>query len=162
MTKEIVERIINNLAGKLPDLIIIDGGKGQLEVVKKAINNNRSLLKVLPSLIAIAKDPDRAYLTTSNIPVSLEDKKQSSLLLKKIRNEAHRVAIDYHKKLRGKRMLQSPLELIPGIGKKRRFELLRVFGSIENIRNASLKEIARLKGFNKKIAEDLLRRLRRS
>lgn len=162
MTKEIVERIINNLAGKLPDLIIIDGGKGQLEVAKKAINKNRSLLKALPSFIAIAKDPDRAYLTTSNTPVSLEDKRQSSLLLKKIRNEAHRFAIGYHKKLRDKRMLQSPLELIPGIGKKRRFELLRVFGSIENIRNTSLEKIARLKGFNKKIAEDLLRKLQRS
>ena len=162
MTQEIVERIINNLAGKLPELIIIDGGKGQLDVAKKAINKNKSQLKALPTLIAIAKDPDRAYLTTSNTPVSLEDKRQSSLLLKKIRDEAHRFAIGYHKKLRGKRMLQSPLELIPGIGKKRRFELLRVFGSIENIRNVSPDEIAKLKGFNKKIAENLLRGLRRS
>lgn len=162
MTQEIVERITNNLSDKLPDLIIIDGGKGQLDVAKKAINKNKSQLKALPTLIAIAKNPDRAYLTTSNTPISLEDNRQSSLLLKKIRDEAHRFAIGYHKKLRAKRMLQSPLEVIPGIGKKRRFELLRVFGNIDNIRNASIEEIARLKGFNRKISENLIRRLNRS
>jgi len=64
--------------------------------------------------------------------------------------------------LREKRILQSPLEATPGIGKKRRFKLLRVFGSIECIRNASLDEIAQLKGFNEKIAERLLMSLRRS
>ncbi len=162
MTREIIERIINNLDGNLPDLVIIDGGKGQLKIAKKVIDTNRALIKEPPSLIAIAKDPDRAYRTTSDTPISLEDRRKSSLLLKKIRDEAHRFAIGYHKKLREKRILQSPLEATPGIGKKRRFELLRIFGSIEGIRNASLDEIARLKGFNKKIAENLLRSLRRS
>jgi len=162
MTREIIERIINNLDGNLPDLVIIDGGKGQLKIAKKVIDTKIALIKEPPSLIAIAKDPDRAYRTTSDTPVSLEDRRKSSLLLKKIRDEAHRFAIGYHKKLRDKRTLQSPLEAIPGIGKKRRFELLRVFGSIEGIRNASQDEIARLKGFNKKIAENLLKRLRRS
>jgi excinuclease ABC subunit C len=112
-------------------------------------------------LIAIAKNPDRAYLTTSDDPVNLEDRKRSSLLLKSIRDEAHRFAIGYHKKLREKGLLQSPLETIPGIGKKRRLELLRVFGSIEDIRNATIDEITQLKGFNKKIAENLLREIRR-
>lgn len=162
MTQEIVERIIKNLAGKLPDLVIIDGGKGQLEAVKKVVREKRSVLKEQPSLIAIAKDPDRVYLTTSNSPVNIEDKRQSSFLLKRIRDEAHRFALGYHRKLRNRRIFQSPLEVIPGIGKKRRFELLRVFGSIDNIRNASLDEIARLKGFNKKISENLLKRLRRT
>jgi excinuclease ABC subunit C len=162
MTKEIIQRTITNLDGNLPDLVVIDGGIGQLKIAKKVIDMNREQLKARPSLIAIAKDPDRAFRTTSNIPINLEDRRQSSLLLKKIRDEAHRLAIGYHKKLRDKRILQSPIEAIPGIGKKRRFELLRVFGSIEGIRNASLDEIAQLKGFNEKVAERLIRSLRRS
>ena len=162
MTKEIVERTIKNLNGNLPDLVIIDGGKGQLNVAKKVIDRNSALIKTPPSLIAIAKDPDRAYRVTSDTPVSLDDKRKSSLLLRKLRDEAHRFAIGYHKQLRDKRILQSPLEAVPGIGKKRRFELLKVFGSIEGIRNASQGEIAQLKGFNEKIAENLLKNLRRA
>jgi excinuclease ABC subunit C len=162
MTRELVQRTINNLDGNLPDLVVIDGGKGQLKIAKKVIDMNRAQLKARPSLISIAKDPDRAFRTTSDTPINLEDRRNSSLLLKKIRDEAHRFAIGYHKKLREKRIFQSPLESIPGIGKKRRFELLRVFGSIEGMRNASLDEIARVKWFNKKIAERLLKSLRRS
>jgi len=162
MTKEIVERIIKNLDGDLPDLIIIDGGKGQLNIAKKVIDMNKALIKEPPSLIAVAKNPDRAYLIASDTPISLDDRRKSSLLLKKLRDEAHRFAVGYHKILRDRGMLQSPLEAIPGIGKKRRFELLRVFGSIEGVRNASRDEIARLSSFNKKIAENLLRSLRRS
>ncbi len=73
----------------------------------------------------------------------------------------HRFAVGYHRKLREKGLLQSPLEIIPGIGKKRRLELLRVFGSIEDIRNATIDKIAKIKGFNKKVAENLLSELRR-
>jgi excinuclease ABC subunit C len=161
MMEEIIGRVVGNLEGGLPDLIIIDGGKGQLETARKVIDKNIKVFKEPPMLIAIAKNPDRAYLTTSDDPVNLEDRKRSSLLLKNIRDEAHRFAIGYHKKLREKGLLQSPLETIPGIGKKRRLELLRVFGSIEDIRNATIDEITRLKGFNKKIAENLLREIRR-
>ena len=161
MMKEIIDRTIANLEGNLPDLIVIDGGKGQLETARKVFDKNIAVLKKPPVLIAIAKEPDRAYLTTSDAPVNLEDRRPSSLLLKKIRDEAHRFAISYHRRLREKGLLQSPLEMIPGIGKKRRLELLRVFGSIEDIRNAAIDEIASLKGFNEKIAEDLLNGLRR-
>jgi excinuclease ABC subunit C len=160
MTREIIERIIRNLEGNLPDLVIIDGGKGHLEIARKVIAKNIAIFKEPPMLIAIAKDPDRAYRTTFEEPVDLEDRRRSSLLLKNIRDEAHRFAVGYHRKLRERGLLQSPLERIPGIGKKRRFELLKVFGSIEGIRNATIDEIAGLKGFNKKIAENLLSELR--
>jgi excinuclease ABC subunit C len=160
MTREIIERIIRNLEGNLPDLVIIDGGKGQIETARKVIAKNITIFKESPMLIAIAKDPDRAYLTTFEEPVDLEDRRRSSLLLKNIRDEAHRFAVGYHRRLREKGLLQSPLERIPGIGKKRRFELLRVFGSIEGIRNATIDEIARLKGLNKRVAENLLNELR--
>jgi excinuclease ABC subunit C len=162
MTEETIERIIKNLHGSLPDLVIIDGGKGQLEIAGKVIKRNMSELDKMPTLVAIAKEPDRAYLATSGYPVDLEDKRQSSLLLKHIRDEAHRFAIGYHKKLRGKKLLESPLEKIKGIGKKRRLELLRVFGSIEDIRKATIDEITRLKGFNKQLAEKILNELRRA
>jgi excinuclease ABC subunit C len=161
MMAEIVERIIDNLEGNLPSLIIIDGGKGHLETVRKVIGKKMEMLSRLPELAALAKDPDRLYLTTSDGPVDLEDRRPSSLLLKSIRDEAHRFAVGYHRTLRDREMLQSPLIKIQGIGKKRRLELLRVFGSIKGIKDATIDEIAGLKGFNKKIAENLYHELRR-
>jgi excinuclease ABC subunit C len=113
----------------------------------------------MPEIIAVAKNPDRAFLTTSDEPVDIEDRRRSSLLLRSIRDEAHRVAVGYHRKLRGKSLLTSPLETVRGIGKKRRLELLRVFGSVEKIKHATIEAIAGLKGFNKRVAENLLREL---
>lgn len=162
MMQEIIGRIIANLEGDLPDLVIIDGGKGHLETARKVIGMNLHALKEPPMLIAVAKDPDRAFLTTSDEPVDLEDGRQSSLLIKSIRDEAHRFAISYHRKLRRKGLLRSPLEGIPGIGKKRRLALLRVFGSMDNVRSASVEEIEKVKGFNRKVAENLSSALRRA
>ena len=161
MMAELIDRIIHSLEGNVPDLLIVDGGKGHLETARRVIEKNMEVLRKSPELIAIAKDPDRAYLTISDEPVSLEDGKQPSLLLKSIRDEVHRFAIGYHRRLREKALLQSPLEIIPGIGKKRRFALLRVFGSIEDIKKASVETIAKLKGFNRKVAENLLKELGR-
>jgi len=161
MMEELIERIIRNLEGSIPDLLLIDGGKGHLEIAKKVVEKNHAALKKVPEIVAVAKDPDRAFLTTLDKPVNLEDRKRSSLLLKSIRDEAHRAAVGYHRKLRGKALLTSPLESVTGIGKKRRLELLRVFGSVENIKNATIEAIAGLKGFNRSVAENLLRELRR-
>lgn len=162
MMREIITRTLSDLGNKVPDLIIIDGGKGQLEIARKIIEGGafKTINGNLPMVVAIAKKPDRVFTLEGNI-IFLEDRTEA-ILLKKIRDEAHRFAISYHRKLRGKKLLESPLERIKGIGKKRRLELLRVFGSIENIRNSSIEEIARLKGFNKKIAQVLLTALRRS
>jgi excinuclease ABC subunit C len=161
MMAEIVERVIDNLEGNLPDLVLIDGGKGHLETARKVLGKKMGTSGTLPELAALAKDPDRLYLTTADEPVDLEDGKPSSLLLKSIRDEAHRFAIGYHRTLREKAMLQSPLIKIRGIGKKRRLELLRVFGSIKGIKDATIDEIAGLKGFNRKVAENLYHELRR-
>jgi excinuclease ABC subunit C len=162
MIGEIVERIIQNLDGNMPALIIIDGGKGHLEIAKRVLDKHKVLFPEPPMIIAIAKDPDRAFMPDSEEPVDLNDGTSSSLLLKRIRDEAHRFAIGYHRKLRGKGLMESPLEKIPGIGKKRRLALLRHFGSIEAIRNATIDEITKLKGFHKGIAENLLHALRRA
>jgi len=161
MTEEIVGRIIRNLDGGLPDIVVIDGGKGHLEAARKAFRKTVSALRNIPFLIAVAKDPDRAVTEKVDEPFDLGDGKPSSLFLKKIRDEVHRFAITYHRKLRGKEMLRSRLEGISGVGKKRRLELLRVFGSIDNVANATVDEITGLKGFSENIAEHLLKELRR-
>ncbi len=150
MMHEIVERVLRK-EHLIPDLVVIDGGKGQLEVARRVMGD----LDIKTDLIAVAKKPDRVFLINDEI-IDLEDRSSSSLLLKKIRDEVHRFAISFHRKLRDKRLMESPLEKIPGIGKKRRLELLRHFGSIENIRKATVDEIAKIKGFNKKVAEKVV------
>jgi excinuclease ABC subunit C len=107
-------------------------------------------------IVAIAKAkerlPDRVYMPDKKRPVLLEPFSAITHLLQRIRDEVHRVAIRYHKKLRAKRVLESPLEKIKGIGKTRRLSLLRHFGSIDAIKKASAEEIASVKGMNKKTA----------
>ncbi len=153
MMREIAERTAKNLEDSLPQLVVIDGGKGQLEAAKQAFD--KAKIKNT-EIISVAKNPDRTFTLFSDKPIDLEDGKASSLLLKKIRDEAHRFAIGFHRKLRDKRLMESPLEKIRGIGKKRRLELLKHFGSIENIRKASVDEMLKIKGFNKKSAEKVI------
>ncbi|MCX7987988.1 MAG: excinuclease ABC subunit UvrC [Thermodesulfovibrio sp.] len=153
--REIVLRIIKYFDIKdgiaSPDIILIDGGKGHLNTALKVMNELASNLKVF----AIAKEPDRVILPDGK-EIYLEDKKPSSLLLKKIRDEAHRFAISYHKKLRKKTQFESILEKVPGIGKKRRLILLRKFGSLSKIKEASIDEIADLPSFNINLAKKVL------
>ncbi len=162
MMSELITRTLKNLGEKIPDLIVIDGGKGHLAIARDVIETHRSTLSDgrMPMLVAVAKDPDRVFTLSSEI-LDLGDGSPASLLLKRIRDEAHRFAVTFHRKLRDKRLMKSPLEEVPGIGKKRRFELLRFFGSIDAIRNASVDEIAGVKGFNRKVAENVFRELRR-
>ncbi len=138
---------------KMPDLIVIDGGKAHLNAVVEALQDNEILFR---DIVAVAKDPDRVFLRDEPSPLLLEAGSAASLLLRRVRDEAHRFAVSYHKKLRAKKGLESPLEKVPGIAKKRRFALLRHFGSIEAIRSSSVEEIAALKGFNPKLASKVL------
>ena len=139
----------------MPDLIVIDGGTGQLEIARRALRDSG----IDTDILSVAKKPDRAFLVDGGI-VDLEDRNRSSLLLKKVRDEVHRFVITFHRKLRDKRFTESLLEKIPGIGKKRRLELLRHFGSIENIRKAAPEEIAKIKGFNTKISATIIEHLK--
>jgi len=126
MMYETIVRAFRNLGGNVPDLIVIDGGTGQLEIARRALRDSG----IDTDILSVAKKPDRAFLVDGGI-VDLEDRNGSSLLLKKVRDEVHRFVITFHRKLRDKRLTESLLEKIPGIGKKRRLELLRHFGSIE-------------------------------
>ncbi len=152
MMKEMIRRTIRNLEGAMPELLIIDGGRAHLDAALEALGE--SGIEGIQA-VGLSKDPDRVFLRKGGPPLSLEDGKAHLLLLKRIRDEVHRFAISYHKKLRAKRVFESPLEKVPGVAKNRRFALLRHFGSIEAIRNATVEEIAGLKGFNRDIAEKI-------
>ncbi len=156
MMKETIKRVIKNL-DVLPELIVIDGGRGHLEVAMATL---KELLDIEGKIdiIAVAKSPDRVFLPDGRV-IGLEDGGYGSLLLIKIRDEVHRFAISFHRKLRGKEFLESPLLKIKGIGNKRRLALLRHFGSIQAIRQASIEEIASVEGMNKKLAEKLKKEL---
>ncbi|MBF0456823.1 MAG: excinuclease ABC subunit UvrC [Nitrospirae bacterium] len=162
MMAEIFQRVAKNLGDELPHFIVIDGGKGQLESALGALRQLQTeglFVDAPPVVISIAKNPDRVFIPGALRGINLEDGSQSSLFLKRIRDEVHRFAITYHRHLRDQRMKRSPLENIKGISKKRRLELLRHFDSIEAIRAAKPEEIASLNGFNAKLAETILKEL---
>ena len=164
MLREVMTRRYSRLLKEnapLPNLILIDGGKGHLNAghdVLQALNLMERL-----DLVCIAKGKfrnnlvtDEVYLPQQKKPVLFHENSPSRFLMQRIRDEAHRFAISYHRKLRGKKTLESPLELIPGIGKKRRLMLLKKFGSLENIQKASLEELVILPGITKLLAERIL------
>ncbi|MBF0316826.1 MAG: hypothetical protein HQL04_01515 [Nitrospirae bacterium] len=161
MMREVVLRVANNLKGNLPDLVVIDGGTGQLQSAMAAIDELVGTgHPIQASLVALAKDPDRVFIPGRDGYVGIDDSMPSSLLLRRIRDEVHRFAITFHRKLRDKKFLQSPLENIKGITRQRRLELLRHFGNIEAIKNAAPEEIASLNGISKRLASTILKALR--
>ena len=136
---------------ELPDLIIIDGGKGQLssalEIIRHAAGH-----KDVP-VVGLAKQFELVFTEGNPEPVELPRRSQSLYLIQRIRDEAHRFAITFHRKLRGKRNLVSVLDHIVGIGPKRRQSLRTHFGSLEKIKEASVEELAAAPGMNRTSAE---------
>lgn len=148
--REVVERRYKNLEN-LPDLIVIDGGIGQLNSALEIIRE----LGIKIPVVGLAKQFELIFVENCAEPVELPRGSQALFLMQRIRDEAHRFAITYHRKLRRKRNLESELDKIPGIGKVRREELLKKFGSVENIKSATLEEILQVRGMNKVAAENL-------
>ncbi|MFW9793799.1 MAG: excinuclease ABC subunit UvrC, partial [Candidatus Thorarchaeota archaeon] len=152
MMKEVVYRRYRGVLERkdvLPDLILIDGGKGQLNVALEALSELG--LEYVP-VAAVAKREEILYM--QNLPEGIElDLGSDGLhLIQRIRDEAHRFAQRYHHKLREKRFTGSILEEAPGIGPKRRSALLQTFGSFENVRKASVDELAAVDGMSRKAA----------
>lgn len=149
----------------LPDLIIIDGGREHLNAVLETLHSLYGREEDTidhdfgSAVIGLAKDPDRIFMKDRDEPILLDNSKPAFLLLRTIRDEVHRFAVRYHRKQRAKRMFESALESIYGLGRKRRFALLDHFGSIDAIKKASVKDIAGLKGFTEKLADDVLKAL---
>jgi excinuclease ABC subunit C len=149
----------------LPDLIVVDGGKGQLCVAQAALKDAAiSAGEKLPDLVALAKErtasgdqtektPDRIFRPGIKDPLRLGQNTGELFLLTQLRDEAHRFAISYHKKLRSQQGLQSILNRIPGIGTKRRRVLLESYGSLQRIRQASFDELRQLRGMSSPAAE---------
>jgi excinuclease ABC subunit C len=135
----------------LPDLVIIDGGKGQLNAALEVLEEH-GLNDEVPA-IGLAKKQEEVFLPGRSEPLVLPRESQGLYLLQRVRDEAHRFAIGYHHKLRTKKSLTSVLEEIPGIGPKRRQALLKHFGSIEAISQASVEDLAAVQGMTKKAAE---------
>ena len=135
-----------------PDLLVIDGGKGQLSAVCQRL---REIGAHPAAIVSLAKEHEEIFLPGESEPLQLPETDEGRLLLQRLRDEAHRFAITYHRKLRGKSQVASILDQAPGIGKERRRSLLKCFGSLNKIRTASLDELAAAPKMNRRTAEQL-------
>ncbi|HUK56675.1 MAG TPA: excinuclease ABC subunit UvrC [Nitrospiria bacterium] len=144
----------------LPDLMVIDGGKGQLSAALEAM---RIVGITDRDVIGLAKEKgdkfERVYLPEASEPIVLEPASPATHLLQRIRDEAHRFAITYHRKLRGRELILSVLDEVEGIGEARKKALLKKFGSLDAIRRASVEDLLTVSGMTRKRAEAVLQRL---
>ena len=139
-----------------PELVIIDGGKGQLSA---ALDVMRDLgLRDVP-VCGLAKREEELFVQDMDDPIRLPRDSQALYLVQRVRDEAHRFAVTYHRKLRGKAAHRSALDGIPGIGPSRKRALLRKFGSVRSVREASVDEIAATDGLTRRLAETVKRSL---
>jgi len=137
----------------LPDLLMLDGGKGQLGIAIDVLEELGFQGKI--QLAALAKQQEEIFMPGREESILLPRRSESLYLVQRIRDEAHRFAIGYHRQLRRKSALTSQLEEIPGIGPKRRKALLKHFGSLEKIREASVDDLAAVPGMNLVAAEQI-------
>ncbi len=155
----------------LPDLVVVDGGIGQLNAVQEilaelGLTGRFDLVSLAKSRVlhdvtadTVTKSNERVFLPGRKNPVVLRQNTKPLLLLASIRDEAHRFAISYHRKLRGKEGIASGIETIPGIGPKRRTALLKHFGSLRRLKEAGVEEISTAPGMNRTVAEAVHRGL---
>lgn len=151
MMMEVVKRRLERLMAEgkpFPDLFLIDGGPGQLGSAVKALG----AFKSPPVTISLAKQEELIYLPDRSDPIRLPPNHPGRKLVERIRDEVHRHAITYHRKLRGRQFYSSNLERIDGVGKRRAAMLLKKFGSMKRLREASAEEIARLPGISEAMA----------
>jgi excinuclease ABC subunit C len=161
MLREVVRRHYGKAGQPLPDLLVVDGGRGQLNVVRQTLQD-LGLTKI--PVVALAKAGitqggrsvrDRLFRPGRKNPLLLPAASPGWLLLLRLRDEAHRFAITYHRRRARKAMLASALDQVPGIGPVRRQQLLQHFGNLDALKNAKVEELAALPGFNRKAAASL-------
>jgi excinuclease ABC subunit C len=133
----------------MPDLVIVDGGKGQVSAAKEALDQLG--LHDLP-LAGLAKEREELFRPDRPDPIVLPPTSPALYLVQRLRDEAHRFAITYHRGLRARRAVRSAFDDLPGVGPKRKRELLKVFGSIKRVRDAPVEQIAAVPGIGSSLA----------
>jgi len=146
------DRLADGRFGARPDLVVVDGGKPQLGAARKALADVGA--GDIP-VVALAKREEELWVPEWDEPVVLPAGSASLYLVKRIRDEAHRFAITYHRELRSKAMTASILDEIPGIGPTRKKALLKEFGSIKRLREATVEQIAAVRGIPFEVAEEV-------
>lgn len=159
MMREVVWRRFRRIKeeGRGPDLLLVDGGKGQLAIAEGVMKE----LGIEVDLVAIAKGKggrDRLYIPGRRNPVTFRKDSQAYLLLQRIRDEAHRFAVTYHRRLRTSR-ISSVLDEIPGVGRKRKEALLKHFKGIEEVRKASVEDLCKVPSIDRRTAMNIYRAL---
>ena len=137
-------------AWTVPDLVIVDGGKGQVSAAKEVLDELG--LHDLP-LAGLAKEREELFLPGRSDPILLPPTSSALYLVQRLRDEAHRFAITYHRDLRAKRSVRSAFDDLPGVGPKRKRELLKVFGSVKRVRDAPVEQIAAVPWISRALAE---------
>lgn len=167
---EVVLRRLKHEEGNLPDLLIIDGGPGQLSSAIKA----REDAGVAVDMVALAKlrtessprernstkKPERVYLEGASVPIPLDPQSELTQFLARVRDEAHRFVITFHRARRSKRVFRSVLDTISGVGPERRQRLLKVFGSVDRMRTVPVEELAKAGRMPKTLAQKILNTLK--
>jgi excinuclease ABC subunit C len=136
----------------MPDLILIDGGKGHLNAALEILKELG--LGSMPAA-SLAKENEEVFVPGRSEPLNVPRTSTALHLLQRVRDEAHRFALGYHRKLRQKESIASALDSVPGIGPKRRKALLKKFGSVRSIREASLEELSQVPGITGNVAEKI-------
>jgi len=134
----------------LPDLVLIDGGRGQLNTALSAMNEAGA--GSVPTA-RLAKENEEIFIPQKSKPIILPRSSKGLQLLQRLRDEAHRFALGYHRKIRKRETFASVLDAIPGIGSKRKRALLKQFGSVRAIQEASVDELATTRGMTKSLAK---------
>jgi excinuclease ABC subunit C len=152
MLSEVIKRRARHIRegrDRAPDLIMVDGGRGQVSAARRALHESE--LQSIP-VIGLAKREEEIYVEGDPVPIRLPRSNSALKFLQRMRDEAHRFAIEYHRKLRSKRLERSELDDIRGIGEMRKILLLHQFGSIEALRRATMDDIASINGIGGSIA----------
>ena len=137
----------------IPDLLVVDGGQGQLNVALEVLDEF-GLRDQVPA-VGLAKQEELIFVPGRGEPLWLPRTSEALYLMQRIRDEAHRFALGYHRQLRGRQSITSQLDDVPGIGSRRRSALLKHFGSLDAIRAASVEELAAVPGMTRKAAEQV-------
>jgi excinuclease ABC subunit C len=158
--KEVIERRFKGLLegvdksfSQRPDLVLIDGGKGQLSAAREAMENLD--LGDIPT-IGLAKEFEHIFIPNQLSPIVLDDFSPGRKILQQIRDEAHRFALTFHRSIRGKKMISSVLDEIPHIGKRRKNALLKKYPSIHHIKEASVEDLKGVEGMDQRSAQAII------